>query len=96
MGASHLLNHLLIEVQVDLELEVRGQLLRDGLDVDALGDREGELDVRGDLLAQRGRQPVEARELGDLVHLLVVAQPRRVEVLDHLLPSRIARKEDTA
>ena len=34
---SHLLDHLLVEVQVDLELEVRGELLRDRLDVDALG-----------------------------------------------------------
>ena len=41
----HLFDHLLIEMHVNLELEVGRQLLRDSLDIDALGDGEGEVDI---------------------------------------------------
>ena len=47
-------------------------------------DRSEELGVGVQLVREVGGQPVEADELVDLLDLLLVAHPRRVELLDEL------------
>ena len=75
---------MLVQVEEDLLLQVEGQRGGDLLHVEAARDVEHEVVVLAQLLRQVVGQPVEARELVDLVELNLVPGTGCVAFVDHL------------
>ena len=99
---GHLHDHLPIEMQIHLELQVWRQMTGNRLDVDAFGHGEREVDVLLDLEAELARDAVEPKEFLYLGHTLPVALASLVEVgnilanvaVDHRVESGSDNEDD--